>query len=220
MAQELAQQVPQGLWPNGVRSSVALAFDVDGPTGAAMLDGSIWRNPSLFMLGAYGPWRALGYLLDMLREYRMPATFFVPGWVLETWPAQIRSIVERGHEIGYHGYQHEAFWQLGRERQQAVMAQSLALFQRHLGHCVSAATRRWPTKPPSPAGPEQVIPFPKHRCTLPASLAVHWHCLRSAFAFTNDLEMGSGHGGAPGPKRSARRPKDGRWPARRWQAPA
>jgi len=40
MAQELAQrapqQVPQSLWPNGVPSSVAPAFDADGPTGAAM----------------------------------------------------------------------------------------------------------------------------------------------------------------------------------------
>lgn len=123
----------RSLWPEGVRSCVALAFDVDGPTGNAMLDGSIWRNPSFFTLGSYGPWRAVGYLLDLLAEYRIPTTFFVPAWVLETWPAQIKSIVDRGHEIGYHGYQHEAFWQLTRARQQEVMAQSLALFRRHLG---------------------------------------------------------------------------------------
>ena len=125
--------VPQSLWPDGKRSCVALAFDVDGPTGNAMLDGSIWRKPSFFTLGSYGPWRAVGYLLDLLAEYRVPTTFFVPGWVLETWPAQIKAIVDRGHDIGYHGYQHEAFWQLTRERQQEVMAQSLALFRKHLG---------------------------------------------------------------------------------------
>lgn len=121
------------LWPEGKRSCVALAFDVDGPTGNAMLDGSIWRNPSFFTLGSYGPWRAVGYLLDMLKDYDIPATFFVPGWVLETWPAQIRAIVDNGHEVGYHGYKHEAFWQLTRHRQQEVMAQSLALFHKHLG---------------------------------------------------------------------------------------
>jgi len=120
-------------WPNAARSCVALAFDVDGPTGNAMLDGSIWRNPSFFTLGAYGPWRAVGYLMDLLDEQHIPATFFVPGWVLETWPAQIKAIVDRGHEIGYHGYKHEAFWQLTRARQQEVMAQSLALFRQHLG---------------------------------------------------------------------------------------
>ena len=126
-------ELRQSLWPDGQRSCVALAFDVDGPTGNAMLDGSIWRNPAFFTLGSYGPWRAVGYLLDLLAEYRIPTTFFVPAWVLETWPAQIKSIVDRGHEIGFHGYQHEAFWQLTRARQQEVMAQSLALFRRHLG---------------------------------------------------------------------------------------
>jgi peptidoglycan/xylan/chitin deacetylase (PgdA/CDA1 family) len=120
-------------WPDGLQSCVALAFDVDGPTGNAMLDGSVWRNPSFFTLGAYGPWRALGYLLDLLDELRIPTTFFVPGWVVEHWPAQCRAIVERGHEVGYHGYQHEAFWQLSGEEQRAVMARSLALFREHLG---------------------------------------------------------------------------------------
>src|SRR6218665_1125299 len=48
---------------------------------------------------------------------------------------------------------------------------------------------------PVAAGPEQVIPFLKHPCTLSASLAVQSYCQRSAFAFTNDWEMGSGHGG-------------------------
>lgn len=120
-------------WPEGMRSCVALAFDLDGPTGNAMLDGSIWRNPSFFTLGAYGPWRALGYLLGLLDEYRIPTTFFIPSWVIETWPAQCRAIVERGHEVAYHGYQHEAFWQLDRQQQQDVMARSLKLFQQHLG---------------------------------------------------------------------------------------
>lgn len=120
-------------WPEGMQSCVALAFDVDGPTGDAMLDGSIWRNPAYFTLGAYGPWRALGYLLDLLDEYRLPATFFIPSWVLEHWPAQCRAIIARGHEVGYHGDRHEAFWRLDRNQQRAVMARSQSLFHQHLG---------------------------------------------------------------------------------------
>src|SRR6218665_3099242 len=34
-----------------------------------------------------------------------------------------------------------------------------------------------------------MIPFLNHPCPLSASLAVHRYCLRSAFAFPNDLEM-------------------------------
>jgi peptidoglycan/xylan/chitin deacetylase (PgdA/CDA1 family) len=120
-------------WPEGMRSCVALAFDVDGPTGGAMLDGSIWRNPSFFTLGGYGPWRAVGYLLGLLEELRIPTTFFIPAWVIETWPAQCRAIVDHGHEVAYHGYQHEAFWQLDAAQQRDVMALSKKVFHRHLG---------------------------------------------------------------------------------------
>ncbi|AJY38120.1 polysaccharide deacetylase (plasmid) [Burkholderia humptydooensis] len=120
-------------WPDAKRACVALAFDLDGPTGDAMLNGSIWRNPAYFTLGSYGPWRALGRLLDMLASFDVPATFFVPAWVAQTWPAQCAAIVERGHEIGYHGYRHEAFWTLAPERQREVMAQSAEIFAHTLG---------------------------------------------------------------------------------------
>lgn len=120
-------------WPGGHRSCVMLAFDLDGPTGAAMIDGSIWHKPAYFTLGAYGPWRALGHLLDLLDDLRIPATFFVPAWVIEQWPQRCRAIVERGHEAAYHGYLHEAFWQLDAQGQREVMSRSKALFERHLG---------------------------------------------------------------------------------------
>lgn len=120
-------------WPEGGRSCVALAFDLDGPTGSAMLDSSIWRNPSFFTLGSYGPWRALDNLLDLLGEARIPATFFVPAWVLDTWPDRCRRIVEDGHEVAYHGYKHEAFWQLDVAQQREVMTLSRSLFHKHLG---------------------------------------------------------------------------------------
>jgi peptidoglycan/xylan/chitin deacetylase (PgdA/CDA1 family) len=130
MSREAAAPVA---WPAGARSAVALAFDLDGPTGNALIDRSIWRNPSFFTLGAYDVWRALPRLLDLLDAEGLPATFFVPGWVVETWPDACREIVRRGHEVGYHGYEHEAFWQLSAADQRRVMARSREIFERHLG---------------------------------------------------------------------------------------
>jgi peptidoglycan-N-acetylglucosamine deacetylase len=98
-----------------------------------MLNGSIWRNPSYFTLGSYGPWRALGRLLDVLDAHAVPATFFVPAWVVENWPERCAAIAARGHEIGYHGYQHEAFWTLDADGQRAIMAHSADVFDRYLG---------------------------------------------------------------------------------------
>jgi peptidoglycan/xylan/chitin deacetylase (PgdA/CDA1 family) len=120
-------------WPGGARASVALAFDLDGPTGAAMLDGSIWHKPEYFTFGGYGPYRALPRLLDMLAAHRTPATFFVPAWVVEQWPRQCQAIVEGGHEVAYHGYQHESFFALDLKAQRAVMEKSAAVFKRYLG---------------------------------------------------------------------------------------
>jgi peptidoglycan/xylan/chitin deacetylase (PgdA/CDA1 family) len=69
----------------------------------------------------------------LLAEQALPATFFVPAWIVETWPGPCRAIVERGHEIGYHGYEHEAFWQLAAADQRRVMRRSREIFEHYLG---------------------------------------------------------------------------------------
>lgn len=121
-------------WPGKARACVAMAFDLDGPTGAAMLDGSIWHKPEYFTFGGYGPYRALPRLLDMLKAYHTPATFFIPAWVVENWPTQCQAIVEQGHEVAYHGYKHESFFALNLAEQREVMEKSAEVFQRYLGH--------------------------------------------------------------------------------------
>jgi peptidoglycan/xylan/chitin deacetylase (PgdA/CDA1 family) len=120
-------------WPGQARAAVALAFDLDGPTGAAMLDGSIWHKPEYFTFGGYGPYRALPRLLDMLKAHATPATFFVPAWVVENWPRQCQAILENGHEVAYHGYRHESFFALDLAQQRAVMEKSAQVFKQHLG---------------------------------------------------------------------------------------
>src|SRR5258708_6812648 len=86
-------------WPDGNRCAVALAFDVDGPTGDAMLDGSLPHNLRYFSEGAYGPWKALPRLLNLLAEYDLKATFFVPTWVVQHWTERCEKILGGGHEI-------------------------------------------------------------------------------------------------------------------------
>src|SRR5262249_55194814 len=47
-------------------------------------------------------------LLDLMAEVGVRATFFVLGKVAEVHPALSREIAAAGHEIGTHGYSHEA----------------------------------------------------------------------------------------------------------------
>jgi len=45
-------------------------------------------------------------ILDILREYNVPATFFMVGAHVEKYPEIAQRIVEEGHEIGNHTYNH------------------------------------------------------------------------------------------------------------------
>ncbi|HHX26996.1 MAG TPA: polysaccharide deacetylase family protein, partial [Firmicutes bacterium] len=45
-------------------------------------------------------------VLDILREYDVPATFFLVGIHAERYPEIARRIAEEGHEIGNHTYRH------------------------------------------------------------------------------------------------------------------
>lgn len=45
-------------------------------------------------------------ILDILAEYDTLATFFTLGWVAERYPALVRRIVDEGHELACHGYEH------------------------------------------------------------------------------------------------------------------
>ena len=55
----------------------------------------------------YGPRTAVPRLLRMLDRAGVRATFFIPGYTAERWPAVARSIRDAGHEIGHHGFMHE-----------------------------------------------------------------------------------------------------------------
>ena len=112
---------------------VVLAFDLDGPTGAAMVDGSIWRRPGHFTLGAYGPHRAVPRILDVLRDRGVQATFFTPAWIVRTWPELCRRIVDEGHELAGHGDLHESFYGRSRDAQAGILRRSQETFRQTLG---------------------------------------------------------------------------------------
>lgn len=50
--------------------------------------------------------RNVGVVLQMFAENNVHATFFVLGWVAKRYPRVIRDIVEAGHELASHGFEH------------------------------------------------------------------------------------------------------------------
>jgi len=45
-------------------------------------------------------------ILNIFDEHDVKATFFVLGWVAERYPELVKSIVQGGHELASHGYNH------------------------------------------------------------------------------------------------------------------
>ena len=79
------------------RATVCLSFDFDaisvwiGPRGAT--------SPSAISRGEYA---VLGVerVLKVLADRAIPATFYIPGHTVETYPRSIEAILAAGHEIG------------------------------------------------------------------------------------------------------------------------
>ena len=118
-------------WKNGARCAVMLTFDLDGDTtwknGNAHYEGGD-KFLKARSVGLYGPNRGAHAILDLLKKYGVPGTFFVPGKVAEDNPGLIRRIDAEGHEIGQHGYTHEMFFNYGRERQIEIIEKCQNIF--------------------------------------------------------------------------------------------
>lgn len=48
-------------------------------------------------------------ILDILKKYKIKATFFVVGTQIQKYPAMFRRIIREGHDIGSHSFQHLKF---------------------------------------------------------------------------------------------------------------
>jgi polysaccharide deacetylase family protein (PEP-CTERM system associated) len=55
-------------------------------------------------------------ILKTLGEYDVKATFFMVGEIAKRFPEVINMILEKGHEVAFHGWAHEPLWRLTPER--------------------------------------------------------------------------------------------------------
>ena len=135
-------------WPDGARCAVMMTFDLDGESPWIYRDATLAERPLHMSMGAYGPRTGLPRILDLLDRYGIRTCFFIPGWIVERYPAQCEEILRRGHEVGQHGYLHERpFLLAGAEEEEALLVRSLDAFKRVLG--VRPVGSRSPSADPS-----------------------------------------------------------------------
>ncbi|MCM3662229.1 polysaccharide deacetylase [Georgenia satyanarayanai] len=66
-------------------------------------------------------------LRRMLQQRELPATWFVPGHSVETFPKEIGDLVSAGFELGCHGYSHENPVAMSAQQEADVLGRSVEL---------------------------------------------------------------------------------------------
>jgi peptidoglycan/xylan/chitin deacetylase (PgdA/CDA1 family) len=79
---------------------------------------------------AYGPLVGVPRLLELLAEYGLTATFFIPGLTADRYPRTVESIAEGGHEVGHHSYSHRSPVDLSASEERADFERALASLER------------------------------------------------------------------------------------------
>src|SRR3954449_12378710 len=111
--------------PDNAPGYVCLSFDFDGP--------SLWLQrrmvtPTPMSRGEFGA-VAVPRILKLLARRDIPATFFIPGHTIETYPDVCRQVVDAGCEVALHGYAHEFNPTLDADKEKWVFGRSLALVE-------------------------------------------------------------------------------------------
>ena len=95
--------------PEGKKCVAFITVNLSAEFFWISLDKKAVDMPKTLSLGQYGMTHGLPRILELLDEFGIRATFFVPGKTAETYPEAIREIAGQGHEIACHGYEYENF---------------------------------------------------------------------------------------------------------------
>jgi peptidoglycan/xylan/chitin deacetylase (PgdA/CDA1 family) len=127
----------------------ALAFDVDGESAILAMGDEHRANAMAMTHQAFGPRVGVPRILALLAEYRLLATFFVPGATAVRWPAAIEAIAAAGHEVGHHTHRHVSAIDLSEDGQRRDFEEALealdALGVRPSGHRAAMWEASWLT---------------------------------------------------------------------------
>ncbi|ETS77008.1 hypothetical protein PFICI_10882 [Pestalotiopsis fici W106-1] len=117
---ESTRDQPQ--WPHGARAAIAVTCDNLGE--AADLNRKLW--PESKPVGKhYTVTEVIPQILALLKKYDISVTYFVESWNLGIYGDFIvDKIAAAGHEIGWHAWQHEAWYKLSDGEEEANFERS------------------------------------------------------------------------------------------------
>ena len=121
-------------WPNGAKVACAISLDMDADSLVHIHHGDRAGDKlSAMSMLRYGPQVAIPRILETYRKFGLKQSFFIPAWCMENHAAAVDAIVRDGHEVGYHGYIHEAPNSLSPQQEMDWMCKSIEIIERHTG---------------------------------------------------------------------------------------
>jgi peptidoglycan-N-acetylglucosamine deacetylase len=104
---------------------LSITVDIDGAAGLPG-GGAGWEHRlSSWSERTYGLRRGLPRILDVLDEFGVAATFYVPGVTAERHADEIAALAATRHEIGHHGHTHRRPDDLAAVDQRAEIADGM-----------------------------------------------------------------------------------------------
>jgi peptidoglycan/xylan/chitin deacetylase (PgdA/CDA1 family) len=121
---------------------VAYGIDVDAVAGWLGSYGGE-DSPDDISRGLFAGEIGTPRLLKLFDKYSLKTTWFIPGHSLETFPEQMRMVVEAGHEIGAHGYAHENPIAMTRQQEEDVLRTCVGLIEQVTGRRPAGYVAPW-----------------------------------------------------------------------------
>jgi peptidoglycan-N-acetylglucosamine deacetylase len=106
MTEPATSTEPGGGWLGTAAAAFVLTIPVDAQTFLFAESRDYARQPLAMSHQAYEDNVAVRRLLGVLRDVGVTATFFIPGWTIDTYPAIAEAVLADGHELGHHSYSH------------------------------------------------------------------------------------------------------------------
>jgi peptidoglycan/xylan/chitin deacetylase (PgdA/CDA1 family) len=116
----------------GKNIQVGYGVDVDAVAGWLGSYGGE-DSPDDISRGVFAGEVGVPRLLNLFKKFGIKATWFVPGHSAETFPKQMKRVVDEGHEIGLHGYSHENPIAMTPEQEEKVLVKTIDILTKLAG---------------------------------------------------------------------------------------
>jgi peptidoglycan-N-acetylglucosamine deacetylase len=90
-------------------------------------------TPTALSRGEFGA-RASRRILAFLKSHRIRATWFVPGFTIESFPRECQAVLAGGHEIAHHSWAHIPNASMSREEEEVDLVRASEAIVRLTGH--------------------------------------------------------------------------------------